>query len=235
MIGSDRQLQIIQHCQVNGPDLYTQTNHSFTSFSFQLLLYFSCFNKFPGLFSLFPSLLYSSTPSLFLIKSFDSCIRVPWQHRYWFLPGPVLAPISLCHATIRSQRGGFYQALLLTGARKKPAKTEWTPGHRGVVFAACLPPPLLQLASLMRKKKLNFHSNFHTKHRKQRGARVNFGNKMMCESQGVKYWPLEKYAKFIATSEGQGTQTHNQGHWKVWTFTASSLYSNIWSKFHLAL
>lgn len=39
---------------------------------------------------------------------------------------------------------------------------------------------------------------------------------MLCETQRVKSWPLEKYAKFIATDEAQSSQKHNQGYWKVW-------------------
>ncbi|XP_067045822.1 meiotic recombination protein REC114-like [Acropora muricata] len=37
---------------------------------------------------------------------------------------------------------------------------------------------------------------------------------MLCETQRVKSWPLEKYAKFIATDEAQSSQKHNQGYWK---------------------
>ncbi|XP_068735713.1 meiotic recombination protein REC114-like [Montipora capricornis] len=37
---------------------------------------------------------------------------------------------------------------------------------------------------------------------------------MLCETQAVKSWPLEKYAKFIATGEAQLTQTNKQGYWK---------------------
>ena len=50
---------------------------------------------------------------------------------------------------------------------------------------------------------------------------------MLCETQAVKSWPLEKYAKFIATGEAQSTQTNKQGYWKVCKILVHVEYSKL--------